>query len=77
MVRLIVVSVFFIIVFAFIVEELKIQELEQEIDDQEIIIKNQQTLYNVNDSLKFQCKTKDILILKLKLINDGTIALHN
>ena len=77
MIKFVTVSIFVIIASAFVVSELKIQELEQEIEDQENLIKNQNILYNINDSLRLQCKTKDFMILKLKLINDGTITLHN
>jgi hypothetical protein len=72
-----IISIFIFIITAFIIDELKIQELEDSIENQEIIIKNQNTLRSINDSLSFQCQTKDIIILKLKLINDGLNQPHN
>ena len=77
MVKIITASIFVIVASAFVLSELKIQELEQEIDDQEKLIKNQNILYNINDSLRLQCKTKDFIILRLKLINDGFSQPHN
>jgi len=77
MIKIITASIFVIVASAFVLSELRIQELEQEIDNQENLIKNQNILYNINDSLRLQCKTKDFIILRLKLINDGTIALQN
>jgi hypothetical protein len=73
--RFIGISLFLVIISAFVIDELKIQELEQEVDDQEVTIKNQNRMRIINDSLSFECKIKDIIILKLKLPDDGPIKL--
>ena len=62
----IIASIFIIVISAFIIDELKISELEKEIEYQENTITEQNIRHNINDSLKFECRTKDILILKLK-----------
>jgi len=75
--RFIGVSLFLVIISAFVIDELKIQDLEEEIEYQEITIKNQNRLRNINDSLTFECEIKDIIILKLKLPDDGPVKLQN
>ena len=71
------VSLFLVIISAFVIDELKIQELEEEVEYQEITIKNQNRIRNINDSLEFECKVKDIIILKLKLPDDGPVKLQD
>ena len=51
---------------AYIIDELAIQDLEEEIEGMENNTQKQTNLSNINDSLTFQCKTKDIIILRLK-----------
>jgi hypothetical protein len=75
--RFIGVSLFLVIISAFVIDELKIQELEEEVEYQEITIKNQNRIRNINDSLAFECKVKDIIILKLKSHDVGPVKLQN
>ena len=71
------VSLFLVIISAFVIDELKIQDLEEEIEYQEITIKNQDRIRNIKDSLTFECGIKDIIILKLKSPDDGLVKLQN
>jgi hypothetical protein len=53
---------------SFILDEMKIQELEDENASQQILIQNQDKLKQTQDSLRFECATKDIQIFRLKSI---------
>jgi hypothetical protein len=75
--RFIGISLFLVIISAFVIDELRIHELEEELEYQEITIKNQNQIRNTNDSLAFECKVKDIIILKLKSPDDGPVKLQN
>jgi hypothetical protein len=61
-----------LILVAYILDEMKIQDLEQENTSQQSLIQRHEQMTQLNDSLKFQCQTKDIIILKLKAILQQT-----
>ena len=63
--KYILLAIIALLLTAYIIDELAINDLEQDIQDKENT--SQQTnLSNTNDSLIFQCRTKDIIILRLK-----------
>jgi len=57
-----------VILVAFVMDEMKIQQLEDDNASQQSQIQNQDKLKQTQDSLRFECATKDIQILRLKAI---------
>jgi hypothetical protein len=63
---------FILILVAYILDEIKIQDLEDENQEQQTQLQHQDKIQQMQDSLQFQCQTKDIIILKLKAILQQT-----
>lgn len=64
--KYILLAIIALLLTAYIIYELAINDLEQDIQDKENTSQQQTNLSNTNDSLMFQCGTKDIIILRLK-----------
>ena len=64
--KYILLAIIALLLTAYIIDELAINDLEQDIQDKENTSQQQTKISNTNDSLIFQCRTKDIIILRLK-----------